>query len=270
MLAAFLLVCQAGFSQQRTYDDSWEKQGFTLIEDNRSNLIINHSLSEVYFDPVQIDNEEYTSISVPGIFLPNDEGAPNLPGTGRYIAVPQGAEVSFRIIASRSETMAGQLIAPAPRIPLDTEEGPLFYARNDEIYARDVFYPESPVVLSAPMKIRGVDVVMLGITPFQYNPVSKELIIYQDLQIELMVSGGNGQVGEERLRSRWWDPLVKNAVLNPEAIPQISYDVKHTANRSPDYEYIIITENQADFINYANTIKDWRIKQGIRTGVVLT
>ena len=48
-------------------------------------------------------------------------------------------------------------------------------------------------------EIRGVDVLMLGITPFQYNPVTKELIVYKDLKVEVTYTGGNGHVGDDRL-----------------------------------------------------------------------
>ena len=42
------------------------------------------------------------------------------------------------------------------------------------------FYPEEPIQISKQEKIRGIDVVMLGITPFHYNPVTKQLIVYRD------------------------------------------------------------------------------------------
>ena len=121
--------------------------------------------------------------------MPNDEGAPDLAGTGRFIAIPQGASVSYKVTASRSETLKDVSIAPAPRIPLDTDKGPLLYEKNQKIYSTNAFYPEEPVKLSETTKLRGVDVVMVGITPFQYNPVTKELIVYRDLKIELTIEG---------------------------------------------------------------------------------
>ena len=146
-------------------------------------------------------------LELPGTLLPNNEGAPNLPGNGRFIAIPQGAVAQFEIVATRIETFSNVEISPAPRIPWETEDGPLEFAKNNEIYTKDAFYPESPVMLSEVTQIRGVDVVTLGITPFQYNPVTKELIVYRDLQVQVNFNGGNGQFGEDRLRSRWWDPL---------------------------------------------------------------
>ena len=76
---------------------------------------------------------------------------------------------------------------------------------------------ENVYTFSEPDLVRGVDMVMVGITPFQYNPVTKELIVYRDIKIEVKFSGGNGNFGEERYRSRWWDPLLSDMLLNFES-----------------------------------------------------
>jgi hypothetical protein len=174
----------------------------------------------------------------------------------------------LKIISQRIETYKNLDIAPAPRIPLDTDKGPLQYPTRTDIYSQNAFYPASPVTISSVSQIRGVDVVMLGITPFQYNPVTKELIVYRDLQVEVEFQGGNGQFGEERLRSRFWDPILEDVVFNHKSIPTIDYGKRAIANRSENgAEYLIITANGADYVNWANQIKSFRIQQGILTEV---
>lgn len=202
-LAILLLICQMSISQVITYSNNWDKQGVTLQNENLSSVKINYSLTQFTFEDLDIDGEVMKSIKVPGIILPNDEGAPDLPGIGKYIAVPVGAEVQIKILSSRKEVIKNQNIAPAPRIPLDTEKGPLYYDKDLAIYSKDAFYPEDPFKISELSEIRGIDVVMLGITPFQYNPVTKELIVYKDVEIEISFIGGTSIVGDERLRSRW-------------------------------------------------------------------
>ncbi len=39
------------------------------------------------------------------------------------------------------------------------------------------------------MKIRGVDVVLIAVSPFQYNPVTKEMIVNRDIQIDITFEG---------------------------------------------------------------------------------
>ncbi|MBN3035069.1 MAG: hypothetical protein JW861_05740 [Bacteroidales bacterium] len=270
IVLAFLTCCSLVQAEEVFYPDSWGGPGFTLERATSADVRVSFSVTQMVFESVELDGESMQVIRIPGIFLFNDEGAPDLPGTGRYIAVPQGATASLRIIASRVEKLENISIAPAPRIPLDTETGPLHYEKNMELYSRNAFYPEKPVILSDPDKIRGVDVVMLGITPFQYNPVTRELLVYRDIQVEVVFEGGNGHFGEDRLRSKWFDPMLSDALLNWQSLPEIDYSRPQPPSDTPDYEYIIITPNDATFIAWSDSLKRFRTEQGIRTGVVTT
>jgi len=111
-----------------------------------------------------VDSEPMQVITLPGMFLPNNEGAPNLPGTGRFIAIPQGATAEVTVLSSRTEVYHDMNLAPAPPIPLETDDSPPTYWKDPSIYTVDAYYPTEPVKPSEPMKLRGVDVVILGIT----------------------------------------------------------------------------------------------------------
>ena len=134
VLSVFALT--TGFSQKISYPDSWGKAGFTLESGENTSVRINYSIDKFSIDDITIGDLVLKDIHLPGIFLPNDEGAPNLPGTGRYIAIPQGASVSYTIVASRTEIYKNIDVAPSPRIPLDTETGPLEYSKDNKIYSK--------------------------------------------------------------------------------------------------------------------------------------
>ncbi len=239
----------------------------TLADASLMGVEINYSTKQFQLDDIDINGSNMKKIILPNVFLPNNEGAPDLPGLSRYIAIPQGAQVSFSITASRTETISNVDVSPAPRIPLDTDTGPLHYKPNTSIYNTNAFYPENPVIISGPMKVRGVDARIIGITPFQYNPATKELIVYRDLTVKVSFTGGNGQVGENRLRNRWWDPILKNLFLNNGVLPAVNY--KHESDsRTSDFEYLIVSPDNATFLAWADSIKNWRTLQGIRTGIV--
>jgi len=246
-----------------------DNQRFSIISQSPAGVKINYSITSFKLTKVQINGKTMDAIELPGSYLPNDEGAPDLPGTGRLIAIPQGSNVSVNIIKSRTETFTGIDLAPAPVIPLQTETGPLKYYFSESVYTTDKFYPKNPVSTSDPDKIRGVDVIMLGITPFQYNPMTKELIVYRDLKIEIIFQSGNSQFGGDRLRSRWWDPLLEDMLLNYESLPDIDYNYTFKSN-SKDYgaEYLIISPNGPEFQQWADSIRNFRTLQGILSKVV--
>lgn len=256
-------------SQVVSYQDSWGAQGFTMESSTPGGMQINYSISQFDMQEVDIKGTMMKSIHLPGIFLPNDEGAPDLPGTSRFIAIPQGARASFNITSYRTEVFTNVEIAPAFRIPKGNEDGPLNYEKDARIYNTNDYYPAETVLISDPTKIRGVDVVQLGITPFQYNPVTKELIVYRDMRIEVTFNGGNGKFGEDRLRNRWFDPILQNTIINFDLLPDVEYKY-HSESRTEDFEYIIICPNDPTFLAWADSIKIFRTAQGIRTGIITT
>jgi len=267
LLFSFFLFNKV-FAEEIKFSDSWGNDGFSIKAQSTGSIKVIFSIKSFSLLNTQINGKGMQELSLPGVLLPNDEGAPNLPGTGRYIALPNGAEAVVSILNYRIETYSNIEIAPAPRIPWDTENGPLDYEKNAIIYSTNAFYPENPVTLSEKTQIRGIESIMLGITPFKYNPVTKELIVYRDIEIEISLSGGNGQIGDNRLRSRWWDPLMHDIFLNASIIPDIDY--KHTYFDSKDFgcEYLIVSPNNQEFQNWADTIKKFRTLQGINTDVI--
>ena len=250
------------------YPDANGKQGLSVISQSNTGVTVNFSIQSFEITNKQVNGKTMQEISLPDVFLPGTEGAPNLPAVSRFIALPEGATAKLNILSFRKEVVENVDIAPAPRIPWDTEEGPLDYKKDNEIYSKDAFYPEKPFQLSQQTEIRGVDAVILGITPFQYNPVTKQLIVYRDVKVNISFENGNGHFGDDRLRSKWWDPILKDAFLNESSIPEIDYNTLSFSKDETGCEYLIITPNGAEFQQWADSIKEFRTKQGILTKVV--
>jgi PKD repeat protein len=268
----FLLITTSLTAQNFVYPGNWGKQGFNLVESKSDMVQVVYSVQNFSADPLTLFGHSLKKINLPGTFLFNDAGKPDLPGSGRYIAIPLGSTPHVRIVASETETIREIDVAWAPEIPLDTEKE-IVYKRDDAVYSSNVNYPVNPVQISEVQHIRGVDVVILGITPFQYNPVSKELVVYKNLRIELTFEGGNGTPENDAFRSPYWDPIMADNILNFSSLPVINYPERMRQIRdsksalSDECEYIIISPNGQDFLNWADSLKNWRNQQGILTRV---
>ena len=250
------------------FTDNWNSEGLSLINESDTELLIEFSVHEISLEEIEVNGHKMIKPILAGSLLPNNEGKPDLPGYGRYFAIPTNAKVELEILSIRKEVIKNIDIAPAPRIPLDTETGPLNYSRNMEVYSTSSFYPEAPVALSDITEIRGIDAAILGITPFQYNPVTKELVVLKDIRIRISFKGGSSKFGEERFRSIWWDSILRDVFLNFDSLPIIDYS--YSSSRTEDYEYIIITPDDPIFTAWADSLSIFRNEQGIRTGVVTT
>ena len=263
-ILAVLLLTAAFGSEVVTFEDSWGQYPmFNVISESPGGMEIVFSVQEMVIEDMDVDGVSMQNYGVPGIFLFNEEGAPNLPSAARYVAVPQGSRAQVTILDSRTEVYQNVEILPAPNIPRGDDDSPLRYEKDMAIYSRNAFYPDAPVVLSPIQQIRGVDVVTLAISPFQYNPVTKELIVYKDLRIRVDFIGGNGHFGDDRLRSRFWEPILQNHIINYDALPEIDFFSSERTRGRDGWEYIIIVPDDAVFEAWADTIKQWRKLQGI-------
>jgi len=266
LLAAGLV--SSGGAEVYTFSSVNPDPGFSLINQNDAGVEVEFNVPEMVLEDLVIDGQAMQMVEIPGIYLPNNAGAPNLPGTGESIAIPQGATATFQIISSEVEYFQNVNIAPAPPIQFENDNSPPVFQKNSEIYDSDSYYPVSPVLLSAPAKMRGVDYVILGITPFQYNPVTKELVVYTNLRVQVNFVGGNGHFGDDRLRSRFWEPILAGNLMNYTSLPKIDFSARLLEpSETIDVEYLIITPDDPLFIAWADTIKQWRTLQGIKTGV---
>ena len=255
--------------QERVFfSDTWGNEGITVEEQSSLSVKLNFSISSFTIRKVDKTEKEMSVISLPGDNSVKKEGYPNLPSITKYIAVPQGAKVSINIIASRTEVYKNIDIAPAQAIRKeDDEDRQVQFVKNETIYSENAFYPLKITKMSEIKNIRGVDACLLNICPFQYNPVTKELIVYRDLKIDIVFSGSNGQFGDVAFRSRWFDPLLKDLFINNESLPTINYNYKSIKD-DEDFEYIIISPDIPEYLQWADSIKKFRTIQGIRTQVV--
>jgi hypothetical protein len=271
VILSILLLAATSFavsSEEVTFTNNWGKNPmFNIASKSDAGMEIVFSIHKMVVEEMQIDGATMKTYGIPGIFLPNNEGAPNLAGTGRYIAIPQGATAKVTIVDARTEIYHNIEIAPAPNIPSDNDDSPQRYVKDMSIYGKNEYYPETPVKLSSPMQMRGVDCVILGITPFQYNPITKDLIVYKDIRVRIDFEGGNGHFGDDALRSIYWQPILQGNLLNYSSLPQIDFFAPSRVKARDGYEYIIIVPDDPIFQAWGDTIKKWRTLQGISTQV---
>jgi hypothetical protein len=246
--------------------DNRYESGLNILRSDEYGMVLTHSVSSFSLEEFIIEGRVVKSPVFGGEFLPNDAGAPDLPSISRMIAIPEGSQVKAEIEFYNEEIIYDLDISPAFRIPKETEDG-LEYTWGKP-YETDALYPETILLVSEREEARGIDYVMLGLSPFRYHPTKRELHIYRDIKVTLSFEGGSGYFGEDRLRSRWWDPVLRSNIYNWEALPQIDYSQRVSGNRTPDYEYLIISPTGADFTSWADSIRVFRTQQGIRTGVV--
>lgn len=270
MLVITVLAFTANLTMAQTYTYPVRgQQGFSLPEKTRDGMRISYQLGQFSLSQLDYRGEQMSEITISSIALPNVAGSPNLPTESRMMAIPNGAQANLHVVHYDTEIIPNVNIAPALRIQAEGEEPDMEYRKDMKVYGKNAFYPENPFVMGESY-IRGVNAVTVAITPFQYNPVTKELRVFTNIDLSVTYEGGDGHFGEDRLRSPYWDPILAAELMNYDQLPVIDYEARMQQwlrDGADGAEYLIITPNNDAWAPYAQQLKEYRMQQGILTEV---
>ena len=248
---------------------SAQAQEFSIKESDSKHLTIHFTLDDFSIDTVRLGGEVMHRITSRGISVPNDYGLPDVITFNRFIALPQGAKAVVNVNSKGSETLSGINLAPSEGSQCENDALRSFY-KDPKIYTADALYPVSEVATAEPQCLRGVDVIHLGVCPIQFNPVRREIVVHRDIDIDIEFEGGNGHFGDDRLRSPYWDPILRNNILNYSSLEPVDYEKRMqewTRDGATGCEYIILTPNDIAYQEAARELADYRMRQGILTKV---
>ncbi|MBQ3709486.1 MAG: T9SS type A sorting domain-containing protein [Bacteroidales bacterium] len=268
LFAASLLNAQETFSFRANHP-----QGVSIESSTANGLKLHYAVNEIGI--ANIDNGEARGqeIIMKGSFGSFAEGLPNLPCENHYIAVPRGATVNIEVKENGRSTLNDIDLLPAAEVIENAAVGLPKLRKDMSVFGHDANFPSENVSIAQTTQIRGLDVILLSITPFRYNPVRKTLEVIHDMDIDIHFEGGDGQFGEARYRNPDWDGILHDLVINSEMLPEAHYyDLLNNAltSRENGCEYLIISPDDEDILAWADTLKRFRTKQGILTKVVST
>jgi len=271
-MALFMLCITTATAQEvRTFQFNHQgKNGIELKEQTRGNVALTYNIDEMTLTSFTYNGEEMQSISIADLSLPNAKGLPNVPCYSRTIAIPQGAEAVLHVASYEQQVIKNVNVEPSLGIQDENSEPDMNFTKDMKVYSEDAFYPADFASISTPSSIRGVDVVNVSISPVRFNPVTKEAIVYHNINIEVEFVGGNGHFGDDSFRSPYFDPILAQNVLNYNSLPVIDYEARMQQwlrDGAEGAEYLIITPNNDGWAEPAQRLKEYRMQQGILTEV---
>ena len=273
-LLLIILFAFIGMNAQETYRFRTDApQGLSIESSTASGLSLHYSVNEIAVANIEYDKIRGQEIVMKGSFGSMAEGLPNLPFENRYIAVPKDAKVSVKVKENGIQTLQDIALLPAAPLQMNGEDKRPALRWEAKVFDNDANFPIENVAIVQTTQIRGLDVVMLSVTPFRYNPVRKTLEVIYDMNIEVGFEGGDGQFGDARYRNPAWDGILRDLVVNSDMLPEAHYYKRLNEairNKEEGCEYLIIIPDETAFVAWADTLKQFRTRQGILTKVVTT
>ena len=129
-----------------------------------------------------------------------EAGSPDMHKYARSIVIPDDKQMEIKVLSSEFVDYENILIAPSKgnlsRL-INPEDVPYVF---DDIYKQNGFYPDNIAQLNEPYILRDYRGQVIEFHPFQYNPVTKTLRVYTNIEIKL--SSDNNLVVNPLIRVR--------------------------------------------------------------------
>jgi len=167
----------------------------------------------------------YDDIEAKGLEQYAEEGFPALPSKRLRYVLPQGAEVSNLEIFYSDTTIYPGLYNIFPQQPAEyywNPEETTTLIKNDSIYSLNQSYPAEGVRIVSQGEEFGYNIVTIEITPFIYNPITKELCI-RDIEYTLNHTQGSIPTRQPKMSQSRFNKiqsLVKVTIENKEEIEE--------------------------------------------------
>ena len=211
-------------------------------------------------EEIRDDWQSYKQINLPGSSQ-LAVGQPDIPAIAHWIILPNEQLPEVQIRLGNKEKFSNVNIAPVQPYQVDligSRETPF------QAYARDIrndYLPDRFYNFESIKNIRGVYATILWIYPYQYNPISKELVVYEDLELNISFQGAKEEV-KSGLISENFRQMLKRLALNPDMISS------NREQRDQNTELLIITDEI--FIEAVELLADWKKQRGIQTEIFYT
>ena len=119
-------------------------------------------------------------------------GEPKLPALKKLIEIPAGAQVTVKVLNFKEEEIklsnygiTNQLMPVQPSLRKDQDVNQVPFEFSKEAYGKNSFTERPIAVVEELGTLRGVRIARLVISPVDYNPVTGELRVYNDIDVQV-------------------------------------------------------------------------------------
>jgi hypothetical protein len=249
-------------------------------------LTVNFDLPGMTATKKVVNGVAYQRLHMIGAGSLTEVGFPELPIAGAVVEVPFGVHLQAEIVKSSFTRLVGYQIYPA-QPPLIAAKNPaaepaplpaeIDLAIDRATYLRNAIYPDELATVAEEdiIVMRGHRLAFIKVNPVQYNPVKRELLVYNNIEVRLNFDQpAQIEKIEPRLRSIDYEALLRSTILNFKESWRHGEDAPGNNDKEPppDCDYLIITAdalyNAADPNNPIVKLRNWKTRKGYRTRVV--
>ncbi len=225
----------------------------TLISADHDHCQVRVALPDAGLETIDTPEGTFHQISQEGMFPVSQTGDPALQALAWTLEIPATAGVQYEL---QYETTLYEDVNLLPELidATGAEDG-----QSDLVWAEDSFFPAGIITVSEPAIMRNHRLVQIALTPYQYNPVSRQLLVYHSIEISFSFEGENpvNQLDRELPRSATFEQMLAANVMNYEAMNQSERIYDENLGLGPVL-YIYNSSAQS----YLEPLLDWKREKG--------
>lgn len=176
-LSSILCFCQSVACNSSCGDEQ-------TVLDTKSSVpfVLEYHVDSLIFDSIQIGDSIYVEITIEGYGHGEEVGAPMTPCMTDFIPTITTSPSFFISDADYIEYNNVNL-APTPAPTTDTDVVTQPFLFDSLMYNRNEFYPQNIFNVIGVQKYHDGFITLLRVNPIQYNPVSRVLRVYKNIEI---------------------------------------------------------------------------------------
>ncbi len=240
-------------------------QQFSLLSSSESAITMAHELTEVNLQSTMIENVNYKDFTKTHAITSSISGAPALPYFTESVAVPNTGHISLEITHDGFVDYQNVNVAPSKgSIKRNVDPNTVPYSFGSE-YATDAFYPGTIAETGEAYILRNTRGITVSISPYQYNPVTKVLRVYRNVQATVLINGEETGINEITQ-----DASVRDVFMDVYQNQYLNANVLMGRYTPLDEEGELLVIAKDSYFDEIQPLVDWKIQKGIKTTVVGT
>jgi PKD repeat protein len=264
-LTLIMLIFVSAFishAQQRIELDA-ERNGMQITANSGQTFDAYYSFKELTLQQIHTPKGVFAEMSAPGFTFRYNDGNPSVPVFANLIEIPGDVNANIIIKSFTTETITlsdygiyDKLIPAQPSWSKSTDPSDIEFMMNEAAYQVNDFTQGPLVSIEFQGMARGVGIAQLVIDPVRYNPVTNQLLVYNNIEFEVeYLTTTYSQYFEEK--DRVYSPLF-NSTYNklPNYIPATTRDL---ITQYP-IKYVIVSHHM--FRDSLQQFVHWKTQKG--------
>ncbi|MBN2891353.1 MAG: T9SS type A sorting domain-containing protein [Bacteroidales bacterium] len=219
-----LLITISAYSQKIALKNA--KSNSQKVENiDRNTFTVSTSLDILKFTESNTKGGDFVNFTNPTTTKIYNVGFPALPVISKLIEVPQNAKVKVKVISYDEEIIklsdaeiTKKIMPSQPSLSKSADPADVPFYINETVYNTNEFYSAKEIISYEDAgQMRATRLGRLEINPFEYNPVTNELRVFNNIKIEVTFENADWTKTNElknKYSSPYFDGVTNSFTLN--------------------------------------------------------